>query len=77
VSITVRRKPYDSKYAAIRPLSCSGHHRAQDAVDAGEMILTQRHNLKEPGYVVRPLPEGDFIVRVRHVTANQLSLRGE
>jgi len=46
-------------------------------VSAGETILTERHDLKEPGYVVRPLPEGDFIVRVRHLTANQLSLRGE
>ena len=46
-------------------------------VSAGTTALTERNDLKEAGYTVQSLSDGDFILRVRHVAANELSIRGE
>jgi hypothetical protein len=44
---------------------------------AGGTRLAERSDLKEQAYVVPPLPDGDFIVRVRHVISNEICITSE
>jgi hypothetical protein len=46
-------------------------------VTTGGTRLAERGDLKEQGYVVQPLADGDFIVRVRHVVSNEIGITGE
>jgi hypothetical protein len=46
-------------------------------VTAGGTTLTERQDLRQPGYTVRPLEGGDYVVRVRHINSNEVSLAGE
>jgi len=46
-------------------------------VTAGGTRLAERSDLKEQAYVVQPLADGDFIVRVRHVISNEISITSE
>jgi hypothetical protein len=46
-------------------------------VTAGGAALTQREDLKEDSYIIRPLSQGDYEVRLRHLQANQIIIRGD
>ena len=46
-------------------------------VTAGGTRLAEHSDLKEQAYVVQPLADGDFIVRVRHVISNEISITSE
>jgi hypothetical protein len=39
--------------------------------------LSERKDLKEEGYTVQPLAGGDYVLRVRHVKAETLSVAGK
>jgi hypothetical protein len=43
-------------------------------VTAGTGVLTERKDLKEEGYSLQPLPNGDYVVRIRHVESGEISL---
>lgn len=43
---------------------------------AGGIALTERGDLKEDGYVARPLTGGDYVIRVHHTRSNELTVRG-
>jgi hypothetical protein len=45
-------------------------------VTAGGEPLRERKDTAEAGYTLQPLPGGDWIVRVRHVNAGDVDLRG-
>jgi hypothetical protein len=46
-------------------------------IAAGGAPLTERNDLKEEGYTVRPLAGGDYVVRVRRVISNEISITSE
>jgi hypothetical protein len=46
-------------------------------VTAGGTTLTERQDLRLEGYTVRPLEAGDYVVRVRHINSNEVSIAGE
>lgn len=46
-------------------------------VTAGGTRLAERRDLKEQGYVVQPLADGDFILRVRHVISTEIYITSE
>jgi hypothetical protein len=43
---------------------------------AGGKDLTERSDLKGEGYTTRALQGGDYLVRVRHLTSNQVTVAG-
>jgi hypothetical protein len=45
-------------------------------VSAGGTRLTEQSDLNKDGYTVQPLQGGDFVVRVRHTRANDLTING-
>jgi len=45
-------------------------------ITAGGAALRVRSDNSEEGYTLQPLPGGDWIIRVRHVTSGELSIRG-
>jgi hypothetical protein len=45
-------------------------------ITAGGAALRVRTDNSEEGYTLQPLPGGDWIIRVRHVTSGELSIRG-
>ncbi len=45
-------------------------------VTAGGVALTERNNLKEQGYTLQRLPDGDYIVRVRHDKSGDVAIEG-
>jgi len=47
-------------------------------VTCGQAPLVERSDLKEEGYTVQPLAGNDYVVRVRHVRSNEITLsRGQ
>jgi hypothetical protein len=46
------------------------------SVTAGVAKIAERGDLNSEGYVVRSLPSGDFVVRIRHDTARQIRVSG-
>lgn len=46
-------------------------------VVSGGVALPERHDLKDEGYVLQPLEGGDYVVHVRHVKSNEVSVRRE
>ena len=46
-------------------------------VTAGGAALAEREDLKEDGYTLKMLSGGDYIVRLRHLRANQISIKGD
>lgn len=46
-------------------------------VMAGGAALTEREDLKEDGYTIQTLSHGDYEVRLRHLQANQISIKGD
>jgi hypothetical protein len=44
---------------------------------SGGTALTERGDLKQEGYTMRPLPGGDYVIRINHTSSNQLIVRGE
>lgn len=36
----------------------------------------ERKDLKAPGYTLEALPGGDFVVRVRHDSSGEVTIRG-
>jgi hypothetical protein len=45
-------------------------------VTSGVAALTERHDVKDEGYTVQALPEGDYVVRVRHVKSGEVTVAG-
>ena len=45
-------------------------------VTAGAAILHERQDLAREGYTLQPLGDGDYVVRMRHVNSNEISIRG-
>jgi hypothetical protein len=45
------------------------------SVVAGEQRLTQRTSTIDEGYMTRPLPGGDYEIRIRHAQSNQIRLQ--
>jgi len=45
-------------------------------VTAGGTALTERKDLKEQGYTLQRLPDGDYVMRVRHATSGEVSIQG-
>ena len=43
-------------------------------VVAGDSALPLRGDLKDEGYAVEALPDGDYVVRVRHARSNTISI---
>ena len=43
---------------------------------AGGTALAERGDLKEEGYTMRPLPGGDYVIRINHTKSNELIVRG-
>ena len=43
---------------------------------AGGTALAERGDLKEQGYTTRPLPGGDYVIRINHTKSNELIVRG-
>jgi hypothetical protein len=46
------------------------------AITAGGVRLSLQDALKDDTYTIRNLPGGDYEIRLRHVRANQISIRG-
>ena len=46
------------------------------SVTAGGAALKERNDLQDEGYAVQPLVAGDYVVRVRHANANEISVSG-
>jgi hypothetical protein len=46
-------------------------------VTAGGKALPERKDLKEEGFTVRPLPGGDYAVRLRHLESGEVSIMGK
>jgi len=45
-------------------------------VASGTTAMVERNDLTEQGYTVRPLPGGDYVVRVKHATSREISITG-
>ena len=45
-------------------------------VTAGGAALAERKDLKEQGYTLQPLPDGDYVVHVRHDASGEVSIQG-
>jgi hypothetical protein len=45
-------------------------------ITAGGVSLPEGEGLREDGYTVRPLPAGDFVVRVRHTHSGEVKIAG-
>jgi len=52
-------------------------HFKPTRVTAGGTALNKRQELWQPGYTVHSLGAGDYVVRVRHVNSNEVSIAGE
>jgi hypothetical protein len=46
-------------------------------VTAGGAPLAEQRNLNLPGYTVEPLPERDYVVRVRHTNSGEIVISGQ
>jgi hypothetical protein len=47
------------------------------SVTAGGTALQERNDLKEEGYTLQSLPDGDYALRVRHTNANEIIVSGK
>ncbi|PYT25324.1 MAG: hypothetical protein DMG57_25615 [Acidobacteria bacterium] len=43
-------------------------------ITAGGQTLSERGDLREPGYTIRALAGGDYFVRIRHLDSNEISI---
>jgi hypothetical protein len=68
----VEYRTFDKSATEVLRLSFRPGH-----VTAGGTALAERNELKEQAYVVQPLKDGDFVVRVRHTTSNEISITRE
>lgn len=46
-------------------------------VVAGSRTLPERSDLSEEGYTVKPMPDGGYVVRVRHLQSPELEIAGK
>jgi hypothetical protein len=43
-------------------------------ITAGGQALSERGDLHEPGYTIRALPGGDYVIRIRRIDSNEISI---
>jgi hypothetical protein len=67
----VRYRTFDAAAVEVLRLSFK-----PSRVTAGGEALHERKDTAEAGYTVQPLPAGDWIVRVRHVSSGDVGVRG-
>jgi hypothetical protein len=65
----IRYRTFDRSATEVLRLSFKPAH-----ITAGGQTLSERGDLREPGYTIRALEGGDYVVRIRHLDSNEISL---